>query len=146
MQTLPSKIMEPSIFALQNHKTFILCPTQLWSNKDFAPKNHIAIVSGAQTTTKIILKLIFFFFLTFHRIGPTGLDFLSIINCFIVGQLCYSSFPAQTLFPCLLKFLLNCRWGKEVRRMALREVLRIVVCFGQLGVIKTGPMCSEALA
>ena len=33
-----------------------LCPAKLWSNADFAPQNHIDIVSGAKITTEIILK------------------------------------------------------------------------------------------
>ena len=33
-----------------------LCPAKFWSNADFAPQNHIDIVSGAKITTEIILK------------------------------------------------------------------------------------------
>ena len=51
IQTLPSKITEPSYFASQNHRAFILCPGKLWSSADFAPQNHRDIVSGAKITT-----------------------------------------------------------------------------------------------
>ena len=38
MHTLPCKIEDPSYFAPQNHRAFILCSANLWSSADFTRK------------------------------------------------------------------------------------------------------------
>ena len=60
MQTLPRKITEPLLFALQNHGDFFLCPAQLWSNADFAPQNCGDIVSGTNKYPKTKFSSLFF--------------------------------------------------------------------------------------
>ena len=61
MQTLPRKIMEPSVIVLLNHGAFILCLAKLSSNADFSLQNQGDIVSWAKLATEIILKLDFLF-------------------------------------------------------------------------------------
>ena len=89
MQTSPCEIKEPSFFAQQNYRDFVLLPATLWSNADLALQNQGDIVPGANKYHKILLFSFFSIFFcksfSFPRsLQPLGPLFKEKIFCVTV--------------------------------------------------------------